>query len=1095
MHMAEGVYYTLPDRKVYLFELYQSRYFDRLRFFRDVCSKAIGGNNIVICIENYGIYHAFQQKGVDLLLESGSFKLTYDIGHDYRVGNYNEAFILERADKLGCMHIHDAINKRDHLPLGGGEINILDKLSLAEEYGCRCVLETKTAEGLKQSVDYINSKWRTVKNAPAVLTDVLSPIVTNRSTNDEKVDLFLSLFRGREDVYARRWESKDGKMSGYSPVCRNEWEYGLCGKPTVKCHECKCRELVPFDKYTVVQHLAGKEIIGVYPMLPDETSRFVAIDFDGEGWQRDVSAVRAVCEAHRIFISVERSRSGNGAHIWFFFDEPVSAVSARKLGTAILTAAMEKRHELRFKSYDRLFPNQDTMPKGGFGNLIALPLQRKPRDQGYSVFVNESFLQYPDQWAFLSSIKRMTTKELERNITVLCRSGELGNLYRQEDDEYTNTPWQKKTPEPRLSYADFPPTLKIIEANMLYIEKDGVSQKALNRLKRFAAFKNPEYFRAQAMRLPVWNKPRVVSVSDETEKFLCLPRGCKSEIKRLLDNCNSEAIWQDERFAGASVDLSFNGVLRGEQSEALKKLIEHDNGVLSATTAFGKTVVAAALIAARKVNSLILVNRQPLLDQWETRLKEFLTINTQLRQPVKKRGRKKEFSVIGRLGGGKNSLNGIIDIAIIQSLVRGNDVKDIVKNYGMVIIDECHHVPAVSFEKVLKEVNAKYIYGLTATPKRQDGLQPIIYMHCGQIRYKDDAKLQAKKRPFEHFIIPRFTSFRLPFEKNNSQLPIQELYAEICQNEFRNDMIVSDVINAVSEGRNLLILTERKSHLEALKNAIKEKTPNVITFVGGRQVKERKRLIERIKEIPETESLVIIATGRYIGEGFDVSRLDTLFLTMPIAWQGTIAQYVGRLHRLHGSKHEVRVYDYVDVHVATLDRMYAKRIKGYSNVGYKVKCETSSLNTGSIIFDVVTFWPVFTADLCSSKQEIILISPFIAKSRTEKMLTLLDKAIFSGTKITIVTRPATDYSEKDRMRITQIIKMLKEHDVTVLERSKIHQKFAVIDGCVAWYGNINLLSFGSSEESIMRLESKYIASELLGTIKHTPRATIRQDKF
>ena len=583
------------------------------------------------------------------------------------------------------------------------------------------------------------------------------------------------------------------------------------------------------------------------------------------------------------------------------------------------------------------------------------------------------------------------------------------------------------------------------------------------------------------MRFPTWDKPRIITIADETPKFLILPRGCKEEILLMLENNNTAVTWQNERNAGKQINVSFNGQLREEQAAALEKLLSHDDGILSASTAFGKTVVSAALIAARKVNTLVLVNRQPLLDQWKERLTEFLTINEILSMADAKQGRKRERGLIGQQGGGKNDIGGIIDIAVIQSLVYGGEVKELVKNYGMVIVDECHHVSAVSFEQVLKEVNSIYVYGLTATPKRQDGHHPIIYMRCGQIRYKDedDPKLQAQRRPFDHFVIPRFTAFCMPLEKDDNPLSIQELYNELCLNETRNDLIIADVLEAVSNGRNPLILTERKSHVELLANKLADTLPNVITFVGGQTVKARKQVIEKLDSIPGDQPLVVVATGKYVGEGFDEPRLDTLFLAMPIAWQGTLAQYAGRLHRLHSGKTEVQVYDYVDVHVAVLDRMYAKRVKGYSAIGYKTKSDVSLPDSGNIIFDNASFLLVFTTDLLTAKREILIVSPYMTKNRTVKMLPILDNAVSSGTKVTVVTRPDNEYTENDQIRVAQLISMLKEHNIGIIERSKIHQKFAVIDRRTAWYGSINLLSFGNAEESIMRLESKGISEELL----------------
>ena len=1076
MHMSEGVYFSLPDRKVYLFEQYKAQYLDRLTTFREACGTAIGNSSIIICIENCGKYHDFQCEGIALLLESPYFALTYDIGHDYCAGNGNESFILNHADKLKHVHLHDATEARNHLTLGTGQIDIADKLTLARKHSCRCVLETKTADALRQSVVYLKSITKAIEIPSAFNMPTLA--VTDGSTNEEKLELFQSLFRGREDAYARRWESRDGKKSGYMPDCRNEWAQGICEKPRVKCGDCKNRELIPLDKNVYARHLAGRDVIGGYPMLPDENCLFLAIDFDEGDWPKDILTFRTVCEKYDIPIAVERSRSGNGAHVWFFFEEPVSASAARKFGSALLTAAMEQRHSLKFSSYDRFFPNQDTMPKGGFGNLIALPLQREARNNGNSVFINEQCIPYDDQWAFLSNLRRLGTDEIERHTASLSRDGELGLLH-SEPYEKDEKPWQKKQPV-KLYIDDFPPEARIVEANMLYINKTGFSARALNRLKRLAAFKNPEFYKAQAMRLSTWDKPRIITISDETEQYLCLPRGCKNEVEALLDGTPIQ--WQDERNMGRHIDVEFNGTLRDEQDIALKAMVAHDNGILSATTAFGKTVLGAALIAERKVNTLVLVNRQPLLDQWKTRLTEFLTINEALPEVPAKRGRRKQRSVIGLLGGGKNSLSGIIDVAIIQSLVRGDEVKDdIVKNYGMVIVDECHHISAVSFERVLKEVNARYVYGLTATPKRQDGHQPIITMHCGAIRYKDDAKLQAQNRPFEHYIIPRFTSYRIPMDKDDME--IQDIFTDVCQSERRNDMIVADILQAISEGRNPLVLTERKAHIDILEKALREKVPNLIVLTGGKSSKESKRVLEQVASAPEDQPLVIIATGKYVGEGFDAPRLDTLFLAYPFSWEGTLAQYAGRLHRLHDGKDEVRIYDYIDVHAAKLERMYAKRVKGYTAIGYKAKCEGVIPADGNIIFDSSSFLPIFTADLLAAKREIIIVSPFLTQKRVSMMLNTFEDCKLSGAKVTVVTRPTEDYADKDQNRVSGIIGFLCEKGITVIEKSKIHQKFAIIDERVVWYGSINLLSFGSAEESIMRLDSASIAGELMYIVR------------
>lgn len=613
---------------------------------------------------------------------------------------------------------------------------------------------------------------------------------------------------------------------------------------------------------------------------------------------------------------------------------------------------MNKRHEVKFQSYDRLFPNQDTLPKGGLGNLIALPLQKAARKNNNSEFIDECGKAFGDQWAFLSSIRRLSLVEIESLTANLSRGSELGQLKRAaEDDQEEEKPWD--TSRIRLRKNDFPQELEIVKANMLFVPKASLSERAMNHLKRLAAFQNPEFYKAQAMRLSVARIPRIISCSEETSEYLCLPRGCENDLKEVGKELGIDVHFRDETNHGRNINVEFIGSLRDEQPQALEKLLEYDNGILCGTTAFGKTVVAIKLITERKVNTLILVDRVSLLTQWKNRLEEFLEIKEIIPDAPdgKKRGRKKAKSVIGQLGAGKDNLNGNIDIAVMQSLYRKGEVKDCVKNYEMVIVDECHHVSAFSFESILKSVNAKYVYGLTATPTRKDGRHPIIFMQCGPIRYKDDVKKQAERRPFDHYILPRFTSFRVPLDKEENDVSIQELYSEITYNEPRNQQIVADVEISYEKGRNCLVLTERTTHVELLAKRLKEIIPGVVRLRGGLGGKATKEIMECMAETPSDKNIVIVATGRYIGEGFDEPRLDTLFLAMPISWKGTLQQYAGRLHRLFENKSEVQIYDYVDIHVRMLEKMYHKRLNGYAAIGYKAKGESAALESPDIIFD------------------------------------------------------------------------------------------------------------------------------------------------
>jgi superfamily II DNA or RNA helicase len=746
----------------------------------------------------------------------------------------------------------------------------------------------------------------------------ITPIAEGLSQED-KVTLFRSLFHGREDVYPVRWEARTGK-SGYSPACANEWKRPLCVKPRIKCSECENRELVSVTDDVIQHHLIGKHTIGVYPLLPDETCWFLAVDFDKATWKEDANAFLRTCENLSIPAALERSRSGNGGHIWIFFDSPIQAVLARKLGSAVLTYTMEKHPQLGLDSYDRFFPSQDTMPKGGFGSLIAIPLQRRPRDKGHSLFLDRDFNPYPDQWSFLSSIRKMKQAEVETIVQEAQRKGKIIGVRMSLTEDGDEDPWTLPPSGKRLGKTiegPFPEKVDIVVGNMVYIDRRNLPTGMINRLFRLAAFQNPDFYKTQAMRLSTYNKPRIISCAEDFDKHIGLPRGSLDEALELLRAHGIKADIRNEQYSGIPIDINFNGKLRSNQEEATSEILKHDIGVLSAPTAFGKTTVAAYLIAERKVNTLVLVHRRLLMDQWYEQLKSFLNTDS-----------------IGRIGGGRGDRTGIIDVGMIQSLNHKGVVKDIVAEYGQVIVDECHHVSAFSFEQVLRQVKARYITGLTATPVRKDGHHPIIIMQCGPIRFRVDARRQADERPFEHVVIPRQTSFRIP---EGSEDGIQPVYAAMMKDEQRNDLIFDDLLSALEGGCSPLLLTERTEHVDGFAERLKGFAKNIIVLKGGTGKKERKALAEQIASIPDGEERVLIATGRYIGEGFDDARLDTLFLAMPISWRGTLQQYAGRLHRLHDNKKVVRIYDYVDLNVPMLTRMYGKRLKGYKAIGYSIR--------------------------------------------------------------------------------------------------------------------------------------------------------------
>jgi superfamily II DNA or RNA helicase len=744
-------------------------------------------------------------------------------------------------------------------------------------------------------------------------------------TAEQRIALFRSLFRGRDDIYAIRWESNDGR-SGYMPKADRDWKSYLRAKDKDrKKVDRLTRKYRPLTDDVVRGHLVGEHTLGLYPLLQDETCWLLAVDFDKKTWQQDAAAFLASCHELDVPAALERSRSGNGGHVWIFFERAIPATTARKLGCVILTQTMESRHQVGLDSYDRFFPNQDTLPKGGFGNLIALPLQKFSRANGNSVFVDGKLRPYPDQWEFLASVRRMSADAVEAVVLEAQRGGDLIGVRISIAEDEDIDPWKlppSRTRAERQIPGPLPTQVQIVRSNLVYVEKTGLPSAMLNRLLRLAAFQNPEFYKAQAMRLPTFNKPRVIACGEDLANHIALPRGCIAEVVQLLETHRIKALIRDERFAGRPIDVEFSGQLRPAQLDAAAMIAEHDEGILCAPTAFGKTALAAWIIAARKVNTLVLVHRQQLLDQWHARLAMFLNL------PAKS---------IGQVGGGKSDRSGLVDIAIIQSSHGKAGVKDFVAEYGQVIVDECHHLSAFTFEQVMKQVKAKYVLGLTATPERKDGHHPIIYMQCGPIRYKLSARSMTAASPFEHEVIPRLTEFCLPPEQADTT--IQELYAALVDDSARNKLIVGDLLRVVQGGRSPLLLTARTEHLKYFETALAGKVDNVFVLKGGMGKKQRRSIAEAIATVPEDGPRVILATGSYIGEGFDDARLDTLFLAMPISWKGTLQQYVGRLHRLHDAKRVVKVYDYVDSNVLMLARMYARRLKGYSAIGYRI-CNT-----------------------------------------------------------------------------------------------------------------------------------------------------------
>ena len=898
------------------------------------------------------------------------------------------------------------------------------------------------------------------------------PAMKQHLSLEEKVDVFRNLFKGREDVFARRWYSRTSGKSGYQPVCRNEWDRQLCDKKRFKCAECPNRSFKPLEYEDIYRHLEGKspdgqDVIGVYAILADNTCNFLCADFDDKsceyGYQKDVLAYVGVCKDWGVPCFIERSRSGNGAHVWIFFEQPLPASKARRLGNMILTEATERYGRMNFKSYDRFFPNQDRLPEGGFGNLVALPLQGKARKEGNSVFVDENFMVYENQWYFLLEIERISEVTVDAILAKHETASELGELSTTSESK----PWETPVP-PKIAHNDFPANPVLIRSNMLYIPLQGLSAKVVNHLKRIASFKNPEFYARQGMRLSTYNIPRIISCADMEEDYIALPRGCEDAVVALLEGNQVDYRVEDKTNHGENIAVAFKGQLREEQRAAIASLIAHDNGILNATTAFGKTVTAIGLIADRQVNTLILVHTKALLEQWKSRLKEFLQIDFTEDDLPKKCGRRKNFSPFGTLDSKGNSLHGKIDIALMQSCLEDSGVKPFVRNYGMLIVDECHHVSAVNFERILKYANARYVYGLTATSIRKDGHQPIIFMQCGPIRYSADAKAQMASQTFTRLLVPRFTFYReLTDEKSTYARMVQKM----ADDENRNGLIIEDVCVALKEGRSPIVLTNLTAHVETLASALIPHCKHVITLVGSESAKEKRQKMEYLQNIPSSESLVIVATGKYVGEGFDYPRLDTLFLALPVSWKGIIAQYAGRLHREYPGKKEVRIYDYIDIRVPMYDVMYKRRLRGYASVGYQIKSNAPIdlfNESQGVIFNGHTYQSDFFKDLHQTKHSVVISATKLWFAKHSSVLDILKDLLARGIEVITITK---SNMEKE--------KQLKGTGASIRVNDALAIDVAIIDKSLIWYGSINYLGYNTDENNAIRIYNSILAENII----------------
>ena len=746
------------------------------------------------------------------------------------------------------------------------------------------------------------------------------------TTAEEKVALFLSLFRCREDVFPKHWENPRKGTSGYSPACRNEWVQGTCGKPNTKCSECPNRAFLALDAEAVEAHLRGNWTIGSYAIRADDTSTFLACDFDGNGWEDGAVSYQQVGMELGIDVALERSRSGNGAHAWLFFGEPVPARLARRLGTLLLARALDRRPLISFRSFDRFFPNQDFLPKGGFGNLIALPLQKTPRERGNSVFLVSDTEPAADQWEYLARIRRLSLNDVEsilRRIAVPEAVSVRDGTADVEVSDIRADDWLLTAGDRDQGLQMVRRAVTIRVDSQLTVSLDGLPPRLVGRLKRLAAFPNPEFYKLNRMRLPTYPHPRIIFSGELQADQLVLPRGVLDAAVQTLRSAGAAVSVQDERHRPKRLRLGFRGTLTPDQQEAVRVLRKSEFGVFVAPPGAGKTVVACALLALRKTPTLILVHRQPLVEQWRSMLKEFLDVSD------------KE---IGSVSGTKKRATGKVDIAMLQTLSRADGLVEVLPHYGQVVVDECHHIPALSFEAVLRQIPATFVLGLTATPYRKDGLQKIIHFQCGPVRHEirlADGGVLSKR------VVVHETGFQTP-ESAGPKPPIHVIWHYLVTDAVRTEMIAGDVVRALLKGKVPLVISDRKDHLRSLSEEIEKQvseTPvQVFRLDGEMPLPARKKMMSELHSaLGQKQKTCLLSTASLIGEGFDLPALDTLFLAMPISFRGRIVQYAGRLHRLHEGKRDVEVHDYVDSHCAMALKMYRNRLRAYRDMGYAVE--------------------------------------------------------------------------------------------------------------------------------------------------------------
>lgn len=905
-------------------------------------------------------------------------------------------------------------------------------------------------------------------------------------------DFFMMFCRGRKDLYDLRYTNPKTGKNGYYTQCFNRWDRGchIQKKDGVRCKDCELRAYKPVTLPLIKAHMNGtdpngNDVVAIYPMLENNLCQLLVFDFDNHAkgaeqedyaniddrWKEEINALRRICKNLDVDAVVERSRSGRGAHLWIFFKEMIPARLARKFGFALLEKGAESVNLKSFKYYDRMIPTQDALPEGGLGNVIALPLQGMALKSGNSAFVDENWNAYEDQLKVLAGTRRLTRQEIEDYLSLWYSTGFTS------EDNGTDAPWDKNS---EIEAASVKGVVRIVLADRIYIDSSGMSNKTKRQLRRMATFSNKQYFQNQAMDMPNYDESRFIYLGSDEGKYIVLPRGLREDILKKFDNAGIRYKIEDKRTQGRELNISFKGELRESQIPAAETMLENETGILHAATAFGKTVVCCDMIARRGISTLILVDRADLMNQWIKRLDEFLDIDEELPEYQTKTGRtRKRKSLIGNLQGAHDTLTGIVDVAMIRSLKKKDGFHPMLKEYAQVYFDECHHAASESAIEVLQEINAKYVYGVTATPKRGDGKEKINEFLLGPIRYRFTAKDRAEEQNIDHLVYPRFTRTVKPHHLSKTPYG-NDAYELIRNNDVRDEQIIRDVADCVQAGRTPVVLTKYVDHANKLSERLKKYADRLILLTGANGTKARRAQVKELNEVDDSDSLILVGTGSLLGEGFDFPRLDTLFMATPVSGENVVEQYVGRLNRDYDGKENVIVYDYVDSHIPKFDKMYAARLKAYKKIGYELCVNMDGeKQKANAIYDIENYAETYWKDLEEANSAVVVSSPRLNNQKVDRIINMLGKRRELGVKVTIVTWHPDAYKYgKDDVRMELMERLRKAgFEIRLVEESCEH--YAVIDNDIVWYGSVNLLSKEDAEDNLMRVCSKDIAAELL----------------